>query len=133
MMKKLALAAAALALGGTALLVSGPASAASPGKGSGIIVEARYDGPGYAQRHRKPARVQASGISRGVLLPYAIKKARAQREAVSNWNAKVRSMYGARYANWNRASAKSTSCSRTGAAVSCRVSAVPNAPRYGML
>lgn len=135
MMKSLAIATAAIALGGTALLVSVPAHAATDAKSAGVIVEARFGGPVHA-KHRKPARVHASGVARGgVFVPYFVKKAKAQREAISNWSAKVRHVYGPRYASWTRAHAKSTSCSRAGAAVACRVSAVPSTPnwRFGML
>ena len=136
MMKTLAIATAAIALSGAALLANGPANAATNAKSSSHIVEARAGGPAHVQRHRKPARVHASGVARGgVLVPYVLKKAKAQRQAISNWNAKVRRTFGASYANWNRANAKSTNCSRVGAAVSCQVSAVPSTPyrRFGML
>jgi hypothetical protein len=136
MMKTLAIATAAIALSGAALLVNGPANAATNSKSSSYIVEARAGGPAHVQRHRKPARVHASGVTRGgVLVPYVLMKAKAQRQAISNWNAKVRRTYGASYANWNRANAKSTNCNRVGATVSCRVSAVPSTPyrRFGML
>ena len=136
MMKSLAIATAAIALGGSALLASMPAEAAANAKGSGIIVEARYGGPAANKHQRKPARVAATGTARGgVFVPYVLKKAKAQREAINNWSAKVKRTYGAQYASWSRANAKSTSCNRSGTAVTCRVSAVPNTPyrRYGML
>jgi len=134
MLKTLTIATAAFALGGTALLASLPAEAATSAKNSGVIIEARYGGP--AVKHRKPARVAASGTARGgVFMPYILKKAKAQREAINNWSSKVRSMYGSQYASWSRADAKSTSCSRSGTAVTWRVSAVPDSPyrRFGML
>jgi len=137
MMRTLAIATAAIALSGAAFVATGPATAATTSaKSSSIIVEARLGGHGHVQRHRKPARVQASGIARGgVFVPYFVKKAKAQQKAISNWRSKVTRMYGSQSANWNRAQAKSTSCSRTGAAVSCRVSAVPSTAyrRFGML
>ena len=131
MMKTLTIAAAAVALGGTALLGTMPAEAAT--KGSGVIIEAKYGGPAY--EHKKLSRVSATGVARGVLIPYVLKKAKAQREAINNWSAKVRRMYGPQYASWARADAKSTSCSRIGTAVTCRVSAIPDSPyrRYGAL
>lgn len=135
MFKTLTIATAAIALGGTALLASMPADAATSAKSSGVIIEARYGGPAHA-KYRKPARVAATGVARGgVFVPYILKKAKAQREAINNWSSKVRRMYGPQYASWNRANAKSTSCNRAGTAVTCRVSAVPDAPfrRYGML
>lgn len=129
MLKSLTIAAAAaVALSGAALVTTSPASAAATAKNSGYSVQAKV------LHHRKMPRVQATGVARGgVLIPYVLKKAKAQRDAISNWNAKVRRAYGAQYANWNRASAKSTSCTRVATAVSCRVSAIPSGPRYGML
>lgn len=134
MMKSLTIATAAIALGGAALFASMPAQAAADAKGSGVIIEARYGGPAHA-KHRKVSRVTASGVARGALVPYFLKKAKAQRDAINNWSAKVRRMYGAQYANWSRADAKSTTCNRAGTAVTCRVSAIPDSPyrRFGML
>ena len=136
MMKSLTIATAALVLGGTALFASMPAEAAANTKGSGVIIEARLGGPGPAHvKNRKPSRVAATGVARGALLPYFLKKAQAQRKAINNWSAKVRLMYGSQYASWSRANAKSTSCNRLGSTVTCRVSAVPHSPyrRFGML
>jgi hypothetical protein len=129
MMKSLAIATATIAFSGAVLLAdSAPVQAATAAaKNAEISVAARI--------HRNPSRVQASAVSRGVLLPYVIKKATAQRKAINNWNAKVRRMYGPQYASWNRAKAKSTTCNRVASAVTCRVSAIPtsNFRRYGML
>lgn len=138
MMKSLAIATAAVAFSGAALLgTPTPAQAAAPSaKNAEIVVAAAFGGQNHAQRHRKPSRVHASGVARGgVLVPYFLKKAKAQQTAINNWNAKVRRTYGSQYANWNRATAKTTSCNRAGTAVSCRVSAVPSTPyrRFGML
>jgi hypothetical protein len=134
MMKSLTIATAALALGGTALFASMPAEAAASAKSSGVIIEARLGGPAHV-KFRKPSRVSATGVARGALLPYFLKKAQAQRKAINNWSAKVRLMYGSQYASWSRANAKSTSCNRLGTAVTCRVSAIPDSPykRYGLL
>ena len=128
MMKSLAIATAAVALGGAALLGTySPAQAASPVVNNHEIVLAAASGKyNNAHRHRRPSRVHALGMSRGVLVPYFVKKATAERKAISAWRAKVSRMYGSQYANWNRALGKSTTCSRAGAAVSCRVSAVPS-------
>jgi len=129
MMKSLAIATAAIAFSGAALLAdTAPVQAATPAaKNAEISVAARF--------HRNPSRVQASAVTRGALLPYVIKKASAQRKAINNWNAKVWRMYGPQYASWSRAKAKSTTCNRVASAVTCRVSAVPNSSlrRYGML
>ncbi len=137
MMKSLAIATAAIAFSGAALLAdSAPVQAATPtAKNTEITVAARFGGPGKVNRHRKPSRVQASAVSRGALLPYVIKKATAQRKAINNWNAKVRRMYGPQYASWSRAKAKSTTCNRVAKSVTCRVSAIPSTPfrRFGML
>lgn len=137
MMKSLAIATAAVAFGGAALLTPHTsAQAASPAaKSQEIVVAAAFGGHGKANRHRKPSRVQAVGISRGALVPYFLKKANAQRKAISSWRSKVSRTYGARYANWSRAVGKSTRCSRAGISVTCRVSAVPNTPfrRFGAL
>jgi len=132
MMKSLTIATAAIALGGTALFASMPAQAAA--KGSGVIIEAKYGAPSHS-KYKKVSRVSATGVARGVLIPYVLKKAKAQRDAINNWSAKVRRMYGAQYANWSRADAKSTTCNRAGTAVTCRVSAIPDSPyrRFGML
>ncbi|MCL4765897.1 MAG: hypothetical protein KJZ80_06690 [Hyphomicrobiaceae bacterium] len=136
MMKTLAIATAAIALGGTALLATAPANAATTAKSAGVIVEARLGGPAHIQRHRRTSRVHAAGVSRNrVLVPYFLEKAKAQRQAISNWSQKVSRMYGSQYASWARAQGKSTSCSRSIGTVSCRVSAVPSTPyrRFGML
>ncbi len=107
LLKSTAALAAVIAFGGAALLSVAPANAAS--------------------------RVQATGIATsGKLVPYVIKKARAERAAVQNWNSRVTRIYGARFANWNRATNKATSCSRnTLTRVQCTVSAVPHPVRYG--
>lgn len=136
MMKTLAIATAAIALGGTALLATAPANAAPTAKDAGIYVEARLGGPAKNQHYRKASRVHASGVSRNrVLVPYFLEKAKAQREAISNWSQKVSRMYGSQYASWSRAQGKTTSCTRSIGVVSCRVSAVPATPyrRFGML
>lgn len=137
MMKSLAIATAAIAFSGAALLAdAAPVQAAAPAaKNAEMTVAARFGRPGKVQRHRNPSRVQASAVARGALIPYFLKKATAQRKAISSWNVKVRRMYGAGYASWSRAKAKSTHCSRAGIAVSCRVSAIPSTPfrRFGML
>ncbi len=80
------------------------------------------------------SRVQASGIATsGKLIPYFVKKAKAQRVAISNWNSRVTRIYGSRYANWTRATGKSTTCSKLSSTrVTCKVSAVPHPVRYGM-
>jgi len=138
MMKSLAIATAAVAFGGAALLGTyTPAQAASPAVKSGeIVVAAAFGGHGKVlKHHRKPSRVQAVGISRGAFLPYIFKKTAAQRKAISSWQSKVSRTYGSQYASWSRAIGKSTNCSRAGTAVTCRVSAVPSTPfrRFGML
>lgn len=138
MMKSLAIATAAVAFGGAALLGTyTPAQAASPAaKSQEIVVAAAFGGHGKASRHhRRASRVQAVGMSRGAFIPYFVKKASAQRKAISSWRSKVSRTYGSQFANWNRATAKSTTCSRAGIAVTCRVSAVPHTPfrRFGML
>ncbi len=136
MMKTLAVATAAIALSSAALLATSPANAAATARSSSHIVEARLGGPAHVQRHRRPARVHASAVVRnGVFVPYFVKKAKAQQQAISNWRLKVSRLYGSQSANWSRAQAKSTSCTRSGSAVSCRVSAVPSTPyrRFGML
>lgn len=106
MLKTIAAAAAAIAFSGAFLFVD-PASAAS--------------------------RVQATGVATsGKLVPYFVKKAKAERSAIQNWNSRVTRVYGHRYANWHRASAKNTTCNRiSSTSVSCRVSAVPQPARYG--
>ncbi|MGE8942276.1 hypothetical protein ACO2I3_10225 [Leptospira interrogans] len=106
MLKTIAAAAAAIAFSGAALLAD-PASAAS--------------------------RVQATGVATsGKLVPYFLKKAKAERTAVQNWNSRVTRIYGHRFANWNQATAKNTTCNRVSSTrVSCRVSAVPQPARYG--
>ncbi len=119
--------AAAIAFGGVAMIATAPASAAPTAaataisvENSGFLIQARHGGP-----HRYVARVQASGSASGKLLPYFVKKNKAQRQAIQNWNSRVSRVYGSRYANWNRATAKSTNCSRSGTSVVCRVSARP--------
>lgn len=126
LLKSLAVAAAAVAFGGAALINTAPAGAATTAKGSTHVAEARYGGPPEAQRHRRPSRVQASGVARGaILVPYFVKKARAQREAIENWSSKVAGIYGSQYASWSQAQGKTTSCGRIAGGASCRVSAVP--------
>ena len=120
--------AAAIAFGGVAMIATAPASAAPTAaataisvENSGFLIQARHGGP----HGRYVARVQASGSASGKLLPYFVKKNKAQRQAIQNWNSRVSRVYGSRYANWNRATAKSTNCSRSGTSVVCRVSARP--------
>jgi hypothetical protein len=127
MMSKITLAAAALvALGGTALMTAAPASAApSVVNKPGHLVTARYLELSSAQLHRRLARVSATGDARGALVPYFVKKAKAQREAIRNWSAKVTRIYGPQYSSWSRATGKTTACSRSASVVTCRVSAIP--------
>lgn len=137
MMKSLAIATAAVAFGGAALLgPHAPAQAASPAvKSQEIVVAAAFGGHGKANRHHRPSRVQAVGVSRGAFIPHFFKKATAERKAISHWRSMVSRRYGTSYANWNRALDKSARCSRAGVTVTCRVSAVPRTPfqRFGSL
>ncbi len=125
--KSTAALAAAIAFGGFAIATA-PASAAPAGiatavsiENSGYLIQARHGGP----HGRYVARIQASGSASGKLVPYFVKKNKAQRQAIQNWNNRVSRAYGSRYANWNRATAKSTTCSRSATSVTCRVSARP--------